>query len=188
MNTRFVFGYGSLVNRRTHEYAEAHPAKVTGWRRAWRKTPLRARCFLTVLPEPGAETLGLMAAVPGESWAALDLRERGYDRHDISRAIAHPLPQAPDVALYAIPPHGHHAPGPGDHVALSYIDTVVQGFLTEFGEAGVRHFFDSTAGWELRVHDDRARPLYARAQPVSAAERALTDAGLARVGARINLS
>lgn len=34
MNNRYFFGYGSLVNRRTHDYAPLQKARVTGWRRA----------------------------------------------------------------------------------------------------------------------------------------------------------
>ena len=34
--TPYFFGYGSLVNRATHDYVHAHPARISGWRRAWR--------------------------------------------------------------------------------------------------------------------------------------------------------
>jgi len=126
---------------------------VSGWRRAWRKSPLRDRCFLTVVPALDDYVEGLIAAVPG--------------------------------AVYAIPEGAHHDPGDDNPVLLSYIDVVVQGFLAEFGPDGARHFFDTTQGWHVPVLDDRAAPIYARAQGLDEAERAVVDEGLARVGARI---
>jgi Gamma-glutamyl cyclotransferase, AIG2-like len=185
MQDPFFFGYGSLVNRRTHDYAEAGAARVTGWRRAWRKSPLRQRCFLTVVPAPGAEIEGLVAAVPGADWTALDDREHAYARHDVSTTVHHRVGRAVEVAIYAIPEGAHHDPGPEHPVLLSYVDVVVQGFLSEFGEAGVRRFFDSTDGWHVPVLDDRAQPIYARAQVLDGHERALVDDELARIGARV---
>lgn len=74
---KFFFGYGSLVNRGTHDYAQAQKARANGWRRAWRSTPLRALCYLTAVPSDGDYIEGLIAAPPGDDWAALDRRERG---------------------------------------------------------------------------------------------------------------
>jgi len=185
MHDPFFFGYGSLVNRRTHDYAQAMPARVTGWRRAWRKSPLRQRCFLTVVPAPGVEIEGLVAAVPGADWAALDVREHAYARHDVSGDVTHAAGREIDVAIYAIPTGAHHDPGPEHPVLLSYIDVVVQGFLAEFGADGVTRFFDTTEGWHVPVVDDRAAPIYARHQVLARRERALVDEELARVGAQV---
>ncbi len=185
MTHPYFFGYGSLVNRRTHDYPEARPARVMGWRRAWRRSPLRNRCYLTVLPAPGYEIDGLIAAVPGADWAALDAREHAYARDDVTHAVTHDLAPAPEVAIYAIPEGAHHDPSDDSPVVLSYLDTVVQGFLAEFGPEGVQRFFDSTDGWQAPMFDDRAAPRYPRAQSLTDDERAHVDAGLARVGARI---
>ncbi|MDX5384038.1 MAG: gamma-glutamylcyclotransferase, partial [Rhodobacterales bacterium] len=38
MKDAFFFGYGSLVNRATHDYGQARAATLPGWRRAWRHT------------------------------------------------------------------------------------------------------------------------------------------------------
>ncbi len=185
MSDAFFFGYGSLVNRRTHDFPEAHPARVSGWRRAWRHSPLRDVSFLTVVPSPGAVIDGLIAAVPGADWTALDERERAYHRHPVTRAVAHPVGRDIEVAIYAIPGVDQAVPSAAHPVLLSYVDVVVQGFLTEFGEAGVRHFFETTDGWEVPILDDRAAPRYRRAQSLSGAERNMVDDGLARVGAGI---
>jgi hypothetical protein len=185
MSDPFFFGYGSLVNRRTHGYAAAQPARVSGWRRAWRKSPLRDRCFLTVVPAPDDYIEGLIAAVPGADWAALDAREHAYARHDVSHATQHDAGRPLDVAIYAIPEGAHYDPGDDNPVLLSYIDVVVQGFLAEFGRDGMRHFFETTEGWHVPVLDDRAAPIYDRAQRLTDEERDAVDEGIARVGARI---
>jgi len=64
---------------------------------------------------------------------------------------------------------------------LSYLDVVVQGFVHEFGTAGAKAFFETTDGWDTPVLDDRAAPIYPRAQTLSAEEQALTDRLLAQV-------
>ncbi|WP_127903070.1 gamma-glutamylcyclotransferase family protein [Solirhodobacter olei] len=182
MTDRF-FGYGSLVNRRTHDYAPAHPARVSGWRRVWRGTRLRRLAFLSVEPAPGVEIEGLVAPVPGGDWAALDQREAAYVRHPLGLdEIAAPV-GGPTV-MYVVP-DDPEAPALREHpILLSYLDVVVQGFLDEFGRAGVERFFATTAGWEVPVLDDRASPLYPRAQRTGEAVQAMADAHLARLGAR----
>lgn len=182
MKDPHFFGYGSLVNRRTHDYDAAHQATLSGWRRVWRPTALRPAAFLTARPAPGARIDGLIAAVPNGDWAALDLRETGYDRMEAD-SVAHPLDPAPEIAVYAIPARvDDRSDAP---ILLSYLDVVVQGFLAEFGEAGVARFFETTDNWSLPVADDRDAPLYPRAQDLAAEETALVDRWLARQGSRI---
>jgi hypothetical protein len=59
---------------------------------------------------------------------------------------------------------------------------VAQGFLREFGEAGVARFFETTQGWEAGIRNDRAAPLYPRAQVMTDRERALVNAALRDLG------
>jgi hypothetical protein len=181
MRTPFFFGYGSLVNRRTHAHDPAHPARLRGWRRAWRHTALRPVAFLTAVPAAGAEIDGLIAGVPGADWRALDLREAAYDRVAVEE-VAHALDWRPEVCLYAIPPGCHAEPDTRHPVLLSYIDVVVQGYLDAFGSEGVARFFATTDGWEAPVADDRADPLYPRHQALARAERALVDRWLDDLG------
>ncbi len=180
----WFFGYGSLVNRDTHAFGVAAPARLRGWRRVWRHTRLRPVAYLTAVPDPAGEIDGLIAAVSGADWAALDMRERAYSRLSAHHQISHDLPHAPDIAIYTIPEGRHGTPGAACPVLLSYIDVVVQGYLREFGEAGVRRFFDTTDGWDAPVLDDRARPRYPRHRQLSGDERALVDDHLAAVGVR----
>lgn len=173
----WFFGYGSLVNRATHDYPSAQPAQLRGWRREWVRTDLRDVVFLSVRPDPGTTIDGLVAQVPGADWSALDLRETGYDRIPAQDAVDH---DARPMAFYRVPETRQKTGG--DHaILLSYLDVVVQGFAREFGQAGAEAFFDTTDGWDTPVHDDRAAPLYPRAQQLSAQERALTDRLLAQV-------
>jgi hypothetical protein len=177
------FGYGSLVNRRTHDYAPAHPARVDGWRRVWRATGLRRLAFLSVEPADGVAIEGLVAEVPGGDWAALDRREAAYQRRPLAPEAIE-APAGGDVVLYVVP-DDPTPPALAEHpILLSYLDVVVQGFLAEFGPEGVERFFATTAGWEVPVLDDRAAPRYPRAQRTEGAAQTLVEAHLGRIGVR----
>lgn len=180
----YFFGYGSLVNRATHDFGNATPARLSGWRRAWRHTDLRPVAFLTAIPDPESEIEGLIAHVPKGDWAALDQREWAYERVPVTDRVAHPIRHEIEIAVYAVPAGRHTAPTETYPILLSYIDVVVQGYLREFGRDGVDRFFATTEGWHLPILDDRAAPRYPRHQPLGPEETALVDAGLARVGAR----
>lgn len=185
MKDVFFFGYGSLVNRATHDYRQARAATLPGWRRAWRHTALRPVAFLTAEPDPVTTIEGLIAAVPGADWTALDAREAAYDRHPVCDDVRHDLSPRPPVSVYAIPQDRQRAPTEAYPVLLSYLDVVVQGYAREFGPEGVARFFATTTGWEAPILDDRASPVYPRHQQLTTAERAMTDAHLDRLGARI---
>lgn len=188
MSHDYFFGYGSLVNRGTHAFHATRPARLKGWKRMWRKTALREAAFLTVVPDDSAEIDGLIAAVPGGDWAALDLRERAYARRDAAHQITltNPLETpAPRIAVYAIDPKAHFAPDPESPVLLSYLDVVVQGYFREFGEAGVARFFETTDGWDAPVLHDRQAPVYPRHSVLSRAEREMVDDLLSSRGVRL---
>ena len=178
----YFFGYGSLVNRDTHEFSAAHPAQLRGWRRIWRHTTLRNVAYLTVVPDETCQIDGLIAEVPGNNWAALDERERAYDRVHASHQISHPLDHDPGIAVYSIPDGMHRKPDETCAVLLSYLDVVVQGYLREFGEDGATRFFETTSGWDAPVINDRMNPLYPRHQQLSGDERACVDDHLRRLG------
>ncbi len=185
MQDPFFFGYGSLVNRATHDFARAYTARVTGWRRAWRHTDLRPVAYLTAVPAPGGWIDGLIAAVPGHDWGALDHRERAYDRLPVTGPLDHTAPHDVDVHIYSVDAR-HSAPPDTRHpILLSYIDVVVQGYLREFGEPGARDFFDTTDGWDAPILDDRAEPVYPRNQQLSPQETAFVDAELSRLSAQV---
>jgi hypothetical protein len=175
------FGYGSLVNRATHAYPNATRASLSGWRRTWVHTAVRPLAFLSVEPAPDTTIQGLIAHVPGGDWAALDAREHGYTRHLTEARLTCNTPHG--VQVYAVPQRDAGRPAKAHPILLSYIDVVVQGFLTEFGPQGVTDFFATTNGWEAPILNDRTAPQYPRAQVLTKAELALVDEGLAGVGA-----
>ena len=162
MSHPLFFGYGSLVNRATHDYLDPRPAKLNGWRRVWRRTTLREVAFLSVDPAPEVSILGLTARVPGGDWAALDARERAYARIDVAHGVEHDREPGP-TAVYRVSEGLIEGPSEAAPILLSYIDTVVAGFHDLYGVEGVAHFFATTTGWGP-IRDDRAAPIYSRAQ------------------------
>jgi len=181
MSDPFFFGYGSLVNRATHDFPRAMPARVTGWARIWKRTKLRQVAFLTAVKAEGVEIDGLIAAVPNADWTALDEREHAYHRLPVTR-ITHGLGGLPDVQIYRTRPENDTDASTDYPILLSYLDTVVQGYLREFGEAGANAFFATTSGWDTHVLDDRAVPIYPRAQALTGPERDFVDDRLAALG------
>lgn len=181
----YFFGYGSLVNRATHDFPDPNPASIRGWRRMWQHTDLRQVAFLTVVPDAGCEIEGMIAHVPQDDWEALDQREWAYDRLPATADVTHTLARPLEIAIYAVP-ETRHAPASAEHpILMSYLDVVFQGYLHEFGPEGVDRFIATTGGWDTPVLNDRAQPRYPRHQRLSDAERSLVDARLAALGARI---
>lgn len=178
------FGYGSLVNLSTHAYPGAQPARLSGWRRVWRHAVLRPVAFLSVEPDPGSEIAGVAAEVPGADWSTLDARERAYRRHDVTHAVRADGAMV-STAVYEIKPGHLEPPSVAHPILLSYIDVVVQGYLRLFGETGLQEFAATTKGWHAPVLDDRAGPIYPRAQRLSSAETARVDRLLADQGSDV---
>ncbi|WP_164660251.1 gamma-glutamylcyclotransferase family protein [Tropicibacter sp. Alg240-R139] len=179
MTSPYFFGYGSLVNRATHDYLNPQPARLRGWRRAWRHTDLRPVAFLTAVPCEASEIDGLIAHVPNNDWAALDEREWAYDRHSSTQSISHNLPHPAEIAVYAVPVARQSPPDTRHPILLSYLDVVVQGYHQMFGLKGVTDFFATTDGWDAPILDDRAAPRYPRHQTLTPEETALVESHLA---------
>ncbi len=172
------------MNRQTHIYSDAHVATLVGWRRRWRHIAALETAFLTVVPSETDRIDGLIAAVPGADWAALDQREMFYTR-ETTVGIDHGLGGDVQVQHYHSPVALNEQSDVLRPILMSYLDVVVQGYLAEHGEAGVARFFETTDGWDAPVLDDRAQPRYPRHQDLSAAERALTDQWLHKFEVRV---
>ncbi|MEM7439380.1 MAG: gamma-glutamylcyclotransferase family protein [Pseudomonadota bacterium] len=177
MPDRF-FGYGSLVNAATHDYAGVTPARVSGWRRQWVPSRQRPVSFLSVTPDPVCSIDGVIAEVGAIGWDGLDEREAAYDR------LVLPEPHA-GVQIYRATADKIDPSAPRLPILLSYLDVVVQGYYRIYGEDGVRSFFRTTTGWETGVLNDRRAPIYPRAQELSAEETALTDSFLQAQGTAV---
>ncbi|APG47964.1 gamma-glutamylcyclotransferase family protein [Phaeobacter porticola] len=182
MPAPFFFGYGSLVNTRTHDYGEARAAQLSGWRRAWVHTDLRPVAFLSAVPCPDSQIDGLIAAVPDADWAALDDREFAYDRLPANGAVRHDLASDTDIAVYAVPATSQRQASQRHPILLSYLDVVIQGYLDVFGPDGVETFVTSTDGWDAPILNDRDAPRYPRHQILRADERDLVDQHLRALG------
>jgi dephospho-CoA kinase len=97
-----VFGYGSLT------VAGGRPCELRDHRRGWgvamdnRDTipgykfyvdadtgerPDVYVAFLSIWPEPGARVAGVALEVSGDALAALDARERNYERRDVTALV-----------------------------------------------------------------------------------------------------
>lgn len=181
------FGYGSLVNRATHRTAivEAMPARLAGWRRFWRARPDMPgfpAALLTVRPEADAACDGLLVVDRADNLAAVDAREARYRRVRLSSEaldLGGVLPRDCPVYVYeAVADLPLHPDPP--KILRSYLDAVMQGFLVEHGEDGLRRLVAETDGFDTPIHDDRHAPVYPRAVALSAIERGLFDRILAR--------
>lgn len=182
MEHRF-FGYGSLVNAATHSYVDCRPATLIGWRRVWVHSVLRPVAYLSA-ERADTEIDGLAALVPDGDWQALDAREAAYDKHPVD-AICQTTDATLAAQVYVVPPRHAAAPDQRHPILLSYLDVVIQGYMRVFGEAGAARFFETTAGWDSPVLDDRAAPRYPRHQALSDAERRFVDARLAQTSATV---
>ncbi len=178
MTPSYVFGYGSLVNARTHDYDAVHPAHLSGWRRTWRHVEGRQVAFLTIVRDADCAIDGVIAPVPGGDWEALDIREKSYLREP-ANGVRHGVSKAKDIRLYHAPAHLHR-PHSGHHpILLSYLDVVVQGYFHLGGAPAVHAFFETTDGWDAPILNDRDAPRYPRYQTLTAEETALVDDTLA---------
>lgn len=184
MNDPYFFGYGSLVNTKSHDYPDPQPATLRDWRRAWVATPRYGVVLLTGVRAPGHSIKGLIAAVPGADWDALDAREGGYARLPASTHVDHALGAAPDIAVYAVDPENVQQ-SDSHMILLSYLDVVAQGFDEVYGAEGVQHFFDTTDNWHTSILDDRADPIYPRHQKLTTHQTDLVDTHLDRLSAKI---
>jgi len=185
MRNPYFFGYGSLVNLATHDYYDPQPARLKGWRRAWVQTSGRGISYLTGVPCANSEIDGLIAAVPGADWQALDLRETGYDRLPSDGAVQHEMEALPEISVYAVPASTWVLGGERQPILLSYLDVVVQGYSQVFGEAGVAAFFASTDGWDAPILNDRDAPQYPRHQQLATVQRDLVDHHVDAIGAKL---
>ena len=131
MTDPIVFGYGSLVNKRTLPNPLA-PAALPGYRRTWQATATRDVAFLSIRSAPGSTIEGSSAKIIGGDFSSLNKREAGYSPILAQSSIG-------PVITYQVPQE-NHVPRDNHHLLLSYIDVVVQGFWDMYGLDGVDRF------------------------------------------------
>ncbi|MFD2238570.1 gamma-glutamylcyclotransferase family protein [Aureimonas populi] len=182
------FGYGSLVNRQTlrTRFLGMRKAHVFGWRRFWMPRGVGEPALLSVKPEERHVTQGVVVYDLADHLPAVDEREAGYLRRVVTpehvTIDSAPVDNVP-LFIYEATPDEETAAETNAFILQSYLDAVLQGFLTLYGEEGVSRFVDETEGFETTVLQDRASPLYPRAVRLEG-EEALFDRLVARRGAR----
>jgi hypothetical protein len=184
------FGYGSLVNRRTlrTKFLGIRRASAAGWQRFWLpRGPDGDMALLSVQPTAGETVEGVVVYDRAEHLPAVDEREAGYARRivDLGRLVVERPPIA-DVPVYIYEAHRgtQDAADTQSAILQSYLDAVMQGFSTLYGEEGLRRFVARTAGFETAVLQDRDRPRYPRAVTLSDGEAALFDRLVSERGGR----
>lgn len=178
------FGYGSLVDLATHDYQNPRKATVRGWRRQWVCSATREVSFLSAVKDTRSSIQGMIADVTGVGWDALDEREAAYNRIELDSNELQ-INAVRDVQIYVADPNHIDPNGFNKPILLSYLDCVAQGFYEHFGVDGVAAFFNSTQGWERPVKNDRAAPVYPRAQVLTDVQSKLVDDHLKRLSVTI---
>lgn len=170
------FGYGSLVNRGTlkTKYVATIPAHLKGWRRHWQSRGIdiihpsgEQVALLSVHRHADCVVSGMLIIDRLENLGEVDLREQAYDRLPVNSSDL----ELPDNGLeYSIPDElfvyvGKAKPEPEVRPKLlqSYLDTVMAGYMAEFGHSGLGHFLETTTGFDRAVIADRENPHYPRA-------------------------
>ena len=103
----------------------------------------------------------------------------------VDGALSCDLAQPPRVQIYYANPNYVDPANTLKPILLSYLDVVVQGYLRVFGQSGAESFFATSRGWDTPIRDDRANPVYARAQTLTRTETALVDRHLTQLTAQI---
>ena len=163
-----VFGYGSLVNTLTlPDHRAVWAATVTGWRRAWCASG-GGSCALSIVEAENQAIDGLVVVFDDAMWPEVRAREKRY------RWFV--LPDFPETVItFRAGTEADRWADEINPVHLSYVDTVLQGYLRKFGSDGGRRFVETTAGWDVPFVDDREAPRYPRATPLDKTDRAQID-------------
>ncbi|MCG6858137.1 MAG: gamma-glutamylcyclotransferase [Salaquimonas sp.] len=190
------FGYGSLVNRQTlaTDYMASVPASLQGWRRHWQAREDGVEpadiALLTVHEHAESSILGMLVIDRVEHLASVDEREARYDRVRIARdALDFIGPeekvheQLPDELYVYVGRRRAREESP-PMLLQSYLDAVMAGFLAEFGEEGLLHFFETTIGFDRAIVADRHQPIYKRTVTVDPHTASRFDDLLKQAGVR----
>ena len=170
MDSKYFFGFGSLVNSKTHCFDFVGHVTVKDQIREWVTVPDRPYSFLSMVEHLGTDVPGTIMRVPVSLQQDLDAREHGYSARDITGKI---LGEQPDlVETYQADTQLAEENKP---ILLSYLDCVIQGYLREFSEIEATGFFETTRNWNRPILNDRNDPIYPRSVELGSVERRLID-------------
>ena len=187
------FGYGSLVNRATlrTRFLAIRRAEVTGWRRFWLPRRETGVALLSVRPDPDHRTQGVVVYDHADHLALVDEREAGYARRqvDLGSIAIDAAPQTrAAIHIYEAVKAQETASDAGSVILQSYVDAVLQGFLSLYGREGLERFVAEAEGFETEILRDRKDPRYPRSVVLGGEEAALFDGLLTARGARFRES
>lgn len=135
-----------------------------------------SRALLSVRRDPAAVIDGLLVVDRAENLAAVDQREERYRRVSLTPSDLELSAELPaGCSLYVYEASADQA-SVRLEIIQSYLDAVLQGFLREYGRAGVERFVRETEGFDATVIADRKTPGYPRAVRLEADEEAYFDA------------
>ncbi len=176
-----IFGFGSLVNAKTWpRELTVQSAKLTGYRREWRHSatmPSGEMVNAVTLTEADGITVdGVVETIRDEDVEPLKIRELGYRTIDVTDGVELEAgkPEGRIVALYSTGDYRRWS-SPQTPILRSYIDVVMDGYETRFGEAGLMRFLDTTHGWSGTIVPDRDQPRYPRSVELPEATLARYD-------------
>jgi hypothetical protein len=176
---QYVLGYGSLIDqesrRRTNPNTRvAVPVMVDNLARGWwihGRAVQFSTCFLGVQVIPGASCNGVIFPVTDIELAALDVRERNYDRTLITPDNitfldgSNGLPEDAQVWTYTVAEAKRTVPTPQFPIVQSYVDICMNGCIEieetyplarEIGF--VARFITDTQDWNPYWENDRIYP------------------------------
>jgi hypothetical protein len=151
---QYVFGYGSLLTTDAEPIPELTASRLRGHRRTWNvamnnsqaipgykryvdpvtgNPPAVFVVFLNIVADPGGEVNGALFPVSDEKLAALDRRERNYERIDVTAGLADPV--AGSIWAYAGSSAGIERFEVGQRagsavISRGYVDDVRRGFAS----------------------------------------------------------
>ncbi len=157
------------MNRDTRpDDEQAANAALKGWQRVWNHRVINAHerqpcTSLSIEPAQGI-IHGVLVQIPEHELAILDQRESGYERMCLD-ADEFVLPEDLDVQqiyVYRSLQHNRMLAEGEYPVVQSYVDCVMAGYLTRFGDEGLQQLLHTTRGWDRPMLNDRHAPTYPR--------------------------
>ncbi len=171
----YVFGYGSLIDSQSRlgsvpESTLAHPVVLDGYERTWNvpSSGLRFRTtFLGLTEKQGAMCEGVLFSISDSGMAALDQRERIYEKQQVDPDLFTGLDDANyknGVPIFTYLFDSAHKPNPETPIIQSYVDICLSGCLAIDQSRGAsdyvftRTFVRTTKRWSTHWVNDRIYP------------------------------
>lgn len=164
MSRVFLFGYGSLLNKRGRDDTYPHdgaefPVLVHDLARGWyvEDTEFRKHTTVCVFEEQGSSVNGALLEIHEESLPDYDARETGYYRAELDRDQFEYLSDErlqKEDRVFVYEPNELVIDRQDYPITQSYIDIVMKGFM-DISDDFALQFLKTTRGWEKQIINDR---------------------------------